>query len=94
MVKKVKIVLDEETYRLLETLAHSRVENKSSVVRGALWCFAEQEKTERVLGGILAQRHAREAMKAGIAARAVGRLVPHERVIQRIRRRASRSPRT
>ncbi len=86
MAKKVQVVLDEDTYRLLEMLAHPRAGNKSFVVREALRYFADREKIERALDGVLGQQYVREAMEAGISARAEGRLVPHEKVIRGIRR--------
>ena len=48
--------------------------------------FADRERVERALDGFLGQRYVREAMEVGIGARAEGRLVPHEKVIRRIRR--------
>jgi predicted transcriptional regulator len=87
VAKKVQVVLDDDTYRLLKALAQPRAGNKSFVVREALRYFADRESAERMLDGILAQRHAREAMEAGLAARSKGRLVPHQRVIQGIPRR-------
>lgn len=87
MAKKVQVVLDEETYRMLETLAKPRAGNKSFVVREALRYFADRENIERVLDVVLAQRHAREAMEAGIAAHKAGRLIPHERATGGIRSR-------
>ncbi len=86
MAKKVQVVLDEDTYRLLKTLASPRAGNKSFVVREALRYFADREKIERALDGVLGQRYVREAMDAGISARAEGRLVPHGKVIRGIRR--------
>ena len=82
MAKRVQVVLDEETYRLLNVLAQPRAGNKSFVVREALRYFADRESVERMLDAILSQRHAREAMEAGLAARRDGRLVPHSKVIQ------------
>ena len=90
VAKKVQVVLDEESYRLLKALAEPRAGNKSFVVREALRYFADRESVERVLDAILSQRHAREAMEAGLAARKEGRLVPHSRVIQRGRRTKAR----
>jgi len=87
VAKKVQVVLDDDTYRLLKALAQPRAGNKSFVVREALRYFADREGVERMLDGILGQRHAREAMQAGLAARDEGRLVPHERVIQGARGR-------
>ena len=86
VAKKVQVVLDDDTYRLLKALAQPRAGNKSFVVREALRYFADRESAERMLDGILAQRHAREAMEAGLAARSKGRLIPHQRVIQGIPR--------
>ncbi len=82
MAKKVQVVLDEETYRLLNALARPRAGNKSFVVREALRYFADRESVERMLDGILSQRHAYEAMEAGLASQRAGRLVPHVKVIQ------------
>ena len=90
VAKKVQVVLDEESYRLLKALAEPRAGNKSFVVREALRYFADRESVERVLDAILSQRHAREAMEAGLAARRDGRLVPHARVIQGRRRTKAR----
>jgi len=87
VAKKVQVVLDEDTYRLLETLAHPRAGNKSFVVREALRYFADRERIERALDGVLGQQYVREAMDAGITARAEGRLIPHEQVIRGIRRK-------
>ncbi len=90
MAKKVQVVLDEESYRLLNALAQPRAGNKSFVVREALRYFADREGVERMLDAILSQRHAREAMEAGLAARTAGRLVPHSQVIQGRRRAKAR----
>lgn len=87
MAKKVQVVLDDDTYRLLEELAHPRAGNKSFVVREALRYFADRDTIERALDGILTQRHAREAMEAGIEARNQGRFLPHASVIRGIRRK-------
>ena len=87
MAKKVQVVLDEETYGLLQHLAAPRAGNKSFVVREALRHFADREQIERALDTVLGQRHAREAMDAGIAAHRAGRLVPHDTVVRRLRRR-------
>ncbi len=87
MAKKVQVVLDDDTYRLLEELAHPRAGNKSFVVREALRHFADREKAEHVLDEILAQQHACEAMEAGIKARSESRLLPHEAVARALRRR-------
>lgn len=89
MAKKVQVVLDDETYRLLEELAHPRAGNKSFVVREALRYFADRESIERALDAILARRPAREAMESGLAAWSRGDLVRHERVVQ-IRRKKAR----
>jgi predicted transcriptional regulator len=90
VAKKVQVVLDEESYRLLKALAEPRAGNKSFVVREALRSFADRESVERVLDAILSQRHAREAMEAGLAAQREGRLVPHSRVIRGRRRTKAR----
>jgi predicted transcriptional regulator len=87
VAKKVQVVLDDDTYRLLEELAHPRAGNKSFVVREALRYFADREAIERALDGILAQRHAREAMEAGILARNQDRLLSHASVVGGSRRK-------
>lgn len=86
MAKKVQVVLDDETYGLLQSLAGPRAGNKSFVVREALRHFADREQIERALDAALTSRQAREAMDAGIAAHRAGRLVPHETVIRRQQR--------
>jgi len=88
MAKKVQVVLDDVSYRLLNTLARPRAGNKSFVVREALRYFGDRESVERMLDGILAQRHTRETMDAGLAAQGEGRFVSHERMIRGGRRRA------
>ncbi len=96
MAKKVQVVLDDDTYRLLEELSHSRAGNKSVVVREALRYFADRETIERALDGILAQRHAREAMEAGIEARNQDRFLPQASVVGGFagsRKRGGNSPR-
>ncbi len=90
MARKVQVVLDDETYRLLEELAHPRAGNKSFVVREAVRYFADRETVERALDAILARRETREAMESGIAAWKRGALVPHERATQRVRRKRGR----
>lgn len=86
MSKKVQVVLDDATFRLLQELARPRAGNKSFVVREALRYFADRESVERTLDAVLAQSHARQAMEAGIAARRAGHLVPHEQVVRGLRR--------
>jgi predicted transcriptional regulator len=90
VARKVQVVLDDETYRLLEELAHPRAGNKSFVVREAVRYFADRETVERALDAILARRETREAMESGIAAWKRGSLVPNERATQRIRRKRGR----
>jgi predicted transcriptional regulator len=87
VAKKVQVVLDDDTYRLLKELAHPRAGNKSFVVREALRYFADREKIERALDGILGQSHVREEMEAGINALREGQLLPHETVTRGLRRR-------
>jgi predicted transcriptional regulator len=87
MAKKVQIVLDDETYGLLRDLAEPRAGNKSFVVREALRHFAERDQLERALDAVLSQRHAKEALDAGISARQAGRLVPHAAVVRQYRQR-------
>ncbi len=90
MGRKVQIVLDDSSYRLLKELASPRAGNQSFVVREAIRYFAEREKVERALDAVLVQPHAREAMDAGIAAWREGRLRSHHEVVRRIRRRKAK----
>ncbi len=89
MSRKVQVVLDDETYRLLQELAQPRAGNKSFVVREALRYFADRESIERALDGVLGREVAREALETGIAAWRRGDLVPHERVVREVRRHKS-----
>ena len=82
----MQVVLDDETYRLLEELAQPRAGNKSSVVREALRFFADRENMERTLDAVLGRRDAREAIEAGLAAWNRGDIVAHERVVRGVRR--------
>lgn len=86
MTKKVQVVLDDQTFRLLEELAQPRAGNKSFVVREALRYFAERESIERALDAVLGRRDARGTMDAGLSAWKRGDLVPHERVVREKRR--------
>lgn len=86
MARKVQVVLDDQTYRLLEQLAQPRAGNKSFVVREALRYFADRENIERALDAVLGRRDAREAMEAGLAAWSRGDIVAHERVVREVHR--------
>ncbi|MGQ0549190.1 MAG: hypothetical protein ACT4PY_05945 [Armatimonadota bacterium] len=90
MGRKVQVVLDDSSYRLLKELASPRAGNQSFVVREAIRYFAEREKVERALDAVLAQPHARKAMDAGIAAWREGRLRSHHEVVRRLRRRKAK----
>lgn len=90
MARKVQVVLDDKSYRLLKELAAPRAGNQSFVVREAIRYFAEREKVERVLDAVLLQPHAREAMDAGIAAWREGRLRPYNEVTRGTHRRKAK----
>jgi len=90
VAKKVQVVLDDETYRLLKQLAQPRAGNKSFVVREALRYFADREGIERALDAILGGRQAQAALEAGIAAWQRRDLVPHARVVREMRPRKVR----
>ncbi len=90
MARKVQVVLDEESYRLLKELASPRAGNQSFVVREAIRYFADRERVERALDSVLIQPHARAAMDAGIAAWREGRLRSHRDVVRRVRRRKAK----
>jgi len=82
VARKVQVILDDQTFHLLEELAQPRAGNKSFVVREALRYFAERESIERALDAVLGRRDVRGAMDAGLAAWKRGDLVPHERVVR------------
>lgn len=90
MAKRVQVVLDDNSYRLLKELASPRAGNQSFVVREAIRYFAEREKVERALDAVLVLPHAREAMDAGIGAWRQGRLRAHLEVVKGSRRKAKR----
>lgn len=87
MAKKVQVILDDETFGLLEELARPRAGNKSFVVREALRYFADREGIERALDAILAQRQARESMGSGLSAWQRGDVVPHQQVARSARKK-------
>lgn len=90
MARRVQVVLDDKSYRLLKELASPRAGNQSFVVREAIRYFAEREKVERALDAVLVQPHAREVMDAGIAAWRQGRLRPHAEVVKGNRRKSKK----
>ena len=90
VARKVQVILDDETYRILHELAAPRAGNQSFVVREAIRHFAEREGVERALDALLVQPHAREALDAGIAAWREGRVRPHQDVVRGIRRRKAK----
>lgn len=85
-VRKVQVTIDEETARLLETLAAPRAHNKSFVVREAVRRMAEQEGFEQYLDWLEQQPKVRVLLERGVADEREGRMVPHEQVLKRLRK--------
>ncbi len=92
MAKKVQVVLNDETYRLLQEMAQPRAGNKSFVVREALRYFADREGIERALDAVLSRRDAREAMEAGLAAWGRGDVVAYDRIVREVGRQRAINP--
>ncbi|TMJ01671.1 MAG: ribbon-helix-helix protein, CopG family [Bacillati bacterium ANGP1] len=49
MARKIQVMLDDETYRLLQELARRWARNKNFVVREALRRFADRKRVEGAL---------------------------------------------
>ena len=89
-MRKVQVTIDEETARLLETLAAPRAGNKSFVVREAVRRLAEQEGFEQYLDWLEQQPEVRVSLERGLADEREGRTVSHERVLKRLRKPRAR----
>lgn len=85
-MKKVQVTIDEQTARLLETLAAPRAGNKSFVVREAVRRMAEQEGFEQYLDWLEQQPEVRLSLERALADVRAGRMVPHEQVVARFRK--------
>jgi predicted transcriptional regulator len=89
-MRKIQVTIDEETARLLETLAAPRARNKSFVVREAVRRMAEQEGFEQYLDWLEQQPGVRVSLERGLADEREGRMVSHERVLKRLRKPRAR----
>lgn len=86
MAKKVQFTIDEETARLLDSLAAPRAGNKSFVVREAVRRMAEQEGFEQYLAWLELQPKIRLSLERALADERADRTVPHAQVLKRARR--------
>ena len=77
MMKKVQVTIDDETARLLKTLAAPRAGNKSFVVREAVRRMAEQEGFEQYLDWLQQQPGVRASLEKALADEHQGRTVSH-----------------
>lgn len=85
-MKKVQVTIDDETARLLETLAAPRAGNKSFVVREAVRRLAEQEGFEQYLDWLEQQPQVRVSLERALADERAGRIVRHEQAKRRFRK--------
>jgi predicted transcriptional regulator len=85
-MRKMQVTIDDETARLLETLAAPRAGNKSFVVREAVRRMAEQEGFERYLDWLELQPGVRASLERALADEREGRTVSHARALKRIRK--------
>jgi len=85
-MKKMQVSVDEETARLLETLAAPRAGNKSFVVREAVRRMAEQEGFEQYLDWLEQQPAVRASLERALRDERAGRVVPHERALETLRK--------
>ncbi len=84
-MKKMQVTIDEDTARLIETLAAPRAGNKSFVVREAVRRMAEQEGFEQYLDWLEQQPAVRTSLERALRDEHAGRIAPHARVVARLR---------
>lgn len=89
-MKKVQVTIDEETARLLDSLAAPRAGNKSFVVREAVRRMAEQEGFEQYLDWLEQQPAVRTSLERALADEKAGRTVAHKQVLKSQRKPRSR----
>jgi predicted transcriptional regulator len=89
MARKIQVTIDDDTFRLLETLATPRAGNRSFVIREAVRRMAEQEGFERYLDWLEQQPGVRMSLDRALTDEQEGRTIRHAEVRRRIR--ASRS---
>lgn len=82
-MKKVQVTIDEETARLLRSLAAPRAGNKSFVVREAVRRMAEQEGFEQYLDWLEQQPRVRGILERALADEQAGRTLAHAKVLRR-----------
>lgn len=85
-VKKVQVTIDEETARLLGSLAAPRAGNKSFVVREAVRRMAEQEGFEQYLDWLEQQPRVRGVLERALADERAGRTRTHQQAVRRVRK--------
>ncbi|MBI3975629.1 MAG: hypothetical protein HY334_04480 [Armatimonadetes bacterium] len=85
-MKKVQVTIDEQTARLLESLAVPRAGNKSFVVREALQRMAEQEGFEGYLDWLEQQPRVRGSLERALADERAGRIQTHQQVLRGTRK--------
>ena len=85
-MRKVQVTIDEQTARLLETLAAPRAGNKSFVVREALQRMAEQEGFEQYLDWLEQQPQVRSSLERALADERTDRIKTHQQVLRRLRK--------
>ncbi len=85
-MRKVQVTIDEQTARLLESLAAPRAGNKSFVVREALQRMAEQEGFEQYLDWLEQQPQIRGSLERALADERTGRIKTHQQALRRLRK--------
>jgi len=85
-VRKVQVTIDEQTAKLLESLAAPRAGNKSFVVREALQRMAEQEGFEQYLDWLEQQPQVRSSLERALGDERTGRIKTHQQVLRRLRK--------
>jgi predicted transcriptional regulator len=85
-MKKMQVTIDDETARLLETLAAPRAGNKSFVVREAIRRMAEQEGFEQYLDWLEQQPGVRASLERARTDEHQGRTMSHAQALARIRK--------
>jgi predicted transcriptional regulator len=85
-MKKMQVTIDDETARLLETLATPRAGNKSFVVREAVRRMAEQEGFEQYLDWLEQQPGVRAPLERALTDEHEGRTISHAQALIRIRK--------
>lgn len=85
-MRKVQVTIDEQTARLLKSLAAPRAGNKSFVVREAVRRMAEQEGFEQYLDWLEQQPQIRSSLERAAADERTGQIKTHQQVLRRLRK--------